>query len=439
MMTDPFPATITDVLPESAAARGGLLPGDRLLSINGQSVRDVIDVRILGAEPSVEFHFERGGKCRTIEVERRYGEPLGLVFARDLFDTPPRVCRNRCEFCFVTQMAPGMRGSLYVKDDDYRLSFLHGNYITLTNLEEADWERIEAQYLSPLYVSVHATNPDVRFDLMRNPRAANILEHLYRLVELGIELHTQAVLVPGRNDGVVLTRTIEDLVSLYPYVRDLTVVPVGLTKWHDPDLRVYTAEEAGAVLLHVLEARERIRADLGVGFAYLSDEWYLRAGVQPPEAWSYDGQIPALIENGVGMVRTFWEGRAALHDALAPLGARQTWVTGTLFAAELTEYARQFQETTGAVANVVAVENRFFGETVTVAGLLTVGDILNALKGHDFGDAIVVPAAVFRGPEGVSLDDEMPQAIVAVTGCPVYLVDQAVGGAWTVTSADDRV
>jgi len=435
MVTSPFPATITGVALGGAASRGGLLPGDRLLAINGQTVRDVIDVRILSAEPSVEFRFERDGKCRTIEVERQYGEPLGLAFARDLFDTLPRVCRNRCEFCFVTQMAPGMRGSLYVKDDDYRLSFLHGNYITLTNLEDADWDRIEAQYLSPLYISVHATDPDVRVDLMRNPRAGDILEHLYRLVELGIELHTQAVLVPGRNDGQALERTIGDLAELYPHVRDLTVVPVGLTRWHDPDLRVHTAEEAGAVMLHVLEAGERIRADTGVGFVYLSDEWYLRAGVQPPETWSYDGRLPELIENGVGMVRTFWEGRAGLHYALAPLGNRQTWVTGTLFAPQLTEYARQFQETTGAVADVVPVENRFFGETVTVAGLLTVSDILNTLMKRDVGDAIVIPEAVFRGPEGVSLDDETPQAIAAATERPVYLVDQAVSGAWTVTPA----
>ncbi len=432
MMTQRYPATITCVAPESAGSRCGLQVGDDLLAINDMSLRDIIDVRIFSAEPFLEILYERAGQRQTVELARRYGEPLGLEFAQELFDGEPRVCRNRCEFCFVAQMAPGMRAPLYVKDDDCRLSFLHGNYITLTNLDPSDWERIEEQYLSPLYVSVHATEPDVRVDLMRNPRSAKILEDLRRLVDIGIELHTQAVLVPGRNDGAHLDQTIADLVALYPAVRDLTVVPVGLTRWHDPDLRVYTDKEAGVVLVQLLRWQERLRSELGVGFVYPSDEWFLRAGVAPPELPAYDGQLPALIENGVGMVRRFLDGTADLQDALAPLGRHQTWVTGTLFAPQLAAFGRALSRVTGIRADVVPVANRFFGETVTVAGLLTVDDIVNALTGRDVGDALVVPEAVFRGPEGQSLDGVAPETIQTAARCPVYLASQAVSGTWTV-------
>ncbi len=431
-MTRRSPATITGIALESAASRCGLRVGDKLLAINELSLRDIIDVRIFSAEPFLELLFERAGQRQSVEVDRRYSEPLGLEFAQDLFDDEPRVCRNRCEFCFVAQMAPGMRAPLYVKDDDYRLSFLHGNYITLTNLDPSDWDRIEEQYLSPLYVSVHATEPNVRLDLMRNPRSAKILDDLHRLADISIELHTQAVLVPGRNDGAHLDQTIADLVALHPAVQNLTVVPVGLTRWHSPDLRVYTDEEAGVVLEQLLRWQERLRSELGVGFVYPSDEWFLRAGVVPPELPAYDGQLPALIENGIGMVRCFLDGAAELQDALAPLGRHQTWVTGMLFAPQLTAFARTFSRATGIRADVLPVANRFFGETVTVAGLLTVDDIVNTLTGRDVGDAIVIPEAVFRGPEGQSLDGAAPETIQTTTGCPVYLASQAVSGTWTV-------
>ncbi|MGC9349468.1 MAG: PDZ domain-containing protein, partial [Anaerolineae bacterium] len=194
-MIDYHPAAIADVARQSAAERCGLRSGDRLLALNDQPLRDVIDVQVYSAEPELQVLFERAGQPQRCEVARRYGEPLGLDFAEEIFDGEPRICRNNCDFCFVTQMPVGLRSSLYVKDD-YRLSFLHGNYITLTNLGEADWHRIEEQYLTPLYISVHATEPDVRISLMHNPRAGAILEQLERLVDMGIELHTQAVLVP---------------------------------------------------------------------------------------------------------------------------------------------------------------------------------------------------------------------------------------------------
>ncbi len=431
-MTQFFPAMVTGVVRKSTGERCGLRAGDSLLAINGMALRDVIDVRVYAGEPDLTLLYEREGRRRECHVRRRYGEPFGLEFARDIFNGQPRICRNRCEFCFVSQMAPDLRGSLYIKDDDYRLSFLHGNYITLTNLDPGDWERIEEQYLSPLYVSVHATEPGVRVELMRNPKAAEILTQLRRLTEMGVEVHTQAVLVPGRNDGDHLDRTIADLAALYPAIRDLSVVPVGLTRWHDPDLRTYRESEIAGVLASVLDWQVRLRENLGVGFVYPSDEWFLRAGVRVPEKAAYDGLLPAMIENGVGMVRRFLDERQSLGAALSGLGRRQTWVTGVLFAPMLMEYARTFSEETSTAIDVVPVVNRFFGETVTVAGLLTVEDILAALAERESGEVVVVPEEIFRGPMQESLDGRSARFLSESLGRPVYTAEIGDHG-WKMT------
>lgn len=430
-MTKYDPAQITDIAPRSVAARAGLRAGDGLLALNGMPLRDVIDVQFYAAEPELEFLIERAGRQKTLRANRRYGQALGLAFETELFDGDIRACRNNCDFCFVSQMPPrktggeGLRAPLYIKDDDYRLSFLHGNYITLTNLDESDWTRIEEQHLSPLYVSVHATEPDVRVGLMHNPRAGQIMEHLARLAEMDIEIHTQAVLAPGRNDGVHLDRTIADLASLYPAVADVTVVPVGLTRWHTPQMRPYTDAEAAAVLAQTLDWQGRLRAELSAGFVYPSDEWFLRAGVSIPPLSDYDGLLPALVENGVGMVRLFLDGWDALQAELAQLaGPRQTWVTGMLFAPLLREKAQTFSAHTGLAADVVAVPNRVFGETVTVAGLLTVGDILAELRERELGDLLVLPDELFRGPDGCALDDKSAADIQQAAGRPVFIVTQ---------------
>ncbi len=412
------------------------------MAINGLPLRDAIDVRVYSSEFELSVDFEREGTVHTCRVRRRYGEPLGLEFAEDLFDGQPRVCRNRCEFCFVAQMAPDLRASLYVRDDDYRLSFLHGNYITLTNLVDSDWDRIEDQFLSPLYVSVHTTDPAVRVSLLRNPRAAALLDQLHRLAEMGIEMHTQAVLVPKRNDGVLLDRTIQDLAALYPAVRDLSVVPVGLTRWHASGLRTYRDAEAGVVLAQVLDWQVRLRERLGIGFVYPSDEWLLRARASIPAMGCYDGLLPAMVENGVGMVRRFLDTEESLSVALAHLGQRQTWVTGALFAPVLERVARSFSRETESQVAVVPIVNRFFGASVTVAGLLTVEDVVHGLHGRDLGEAVVLPGDMFRGPEGRSLDHRRPQAVAAELDCPVYLAYQDEGAAdtagWTVRAAQGQ-
>lgn len=434
-MTVLYPAQITNVAPRSVAARAGLHAGDVLLALNGMPLRDVIDVQVYAAEPALEFLIERGGRQKTLRANRRYGQVLGLAFEMELFDGDIRACRNHCEFCFVNQMATDLRRSLYVKDDDYRLSFLHGNYITLTNLDESDWERIEEQHLSPLYVSVHATEPDVRVGLLHNPRAGQIMEHLARLSDMDVEVHTQAVLVPGRNDGAHLDRTITDLAALYPAVTDVTVVPVGLTRWHNPKLRPYTDAEAVAVLAQVLDWQARLHAELGIGFVYPSDEWFLRAGAAIPLLTAYDNLLPALVENGVGMVRLFLDGWDTLQAELAQLGGpHQMWVTGTLFAPVLQEKVQTFTAYTGLTAEVVAVPNRAFGETVTVAGLLTVSDILAELRGRELGDVLVLPDECFRGPNARALDDKSAADIQQATGRPVFVVAQ-VEERWQVRAA----
>ncbi len=418
---------IAHVAPRSAAARAGLLPGDRVVAINGQILRDVIDVQVYAAEPELDFLVEREGQQLTLRARRRYGQILGLEFVEPLFGSGRiRSCRNECEFCFVTQMPPGLRPSLYVKDDDYRFSFLHGNYITLTNLSEADWTRIKTQFLSPLYVSVHATDPEVRAGLMHNPKAGEIMAQLRRLTEAGIEVHTQAVVVPGRNDGKQLERTIEDLASLYPKVRSLSIVPVGLTRWHNPACRTFTYEEVLDVLDLAYPRQVKFYKELGIRFIYLSDEWYMRTGSLLPDLHEYDHLLPALIENGVGMTRNFLMSYSKWRTKLASLqAARQTWITGELFGTMLQRQARKFSDDTDIPVQVFPVPNRFLGETVTVAGLLSVQDVLARLEGEKVDEVIVLPAAMFRGPEGRSIDDRLPQDVATATGRRVVLADES--------------
>jgi putative radical SAM enzyme (TIGR03279 family) len=303
-------------------------------------------------------------------------------------------------------MPPNLRPSLYVKDDDYRLSFLTGSYVTLTNLTEADWARIDEQRLSPLYVSVHATDLDLRRRVLRNPAAPDVMEQLRRLAALDIEVHTQIVVTPGLNDGPHLDRSIGDLSGLYPLTRSVSVVPVGLTRFHRSGCRVHTEAEMRLVFKQVVAWQARLRERLGVSFAYLSDEWYLRLGESVPEVDVYDGLD--LTENGVGLVRRFL-------DAHHAYPASSTLVTGTLFAPVLRAVTK---------ATVIPVVNDFFGQTVTVAGLLTGQDVIAQLQGRDLGDVVVLPGAMFGGPEGQSLDGMGPQGIEEALGRRVVTIEE---------------
>lgn len=415
---------ISRVEPHSLAARLGLQPGDKLLAVNGHPLRDVIDVQFYGAEDRLELLVRReGGRERVYRTKRAYNEPLGLDFVHPTFDVDVRRCRNNCVFCFLAQNPRGLRHSLYVKDDDYRHSFLYGNFVTLTNLDDADWARLEEQRLSPLYVSVHATELALRRQLLRRPDAPDVLEQLRRLAGLGIETHTQLVLAPGFNDGPHLARSLVDLADLtFEPVASVGVVPVGLTRYHRGPFRPYRPDEMAAVLEQVAPWQARFQREHGVGWIYLADEWYLTLGRDAPPAGDYDDY--PQIENGVGMVRQLLEDWADVKLRIARCELRaMTVVCGTLIAPLMARLADELAALSGARATVRPVVNQFFGPTVTVSGLLTGQDVVAALKERPPDGAVFLPRAMFDAAGERTLDDWTPPAIETALAAPVVVAD----------------
>lgn len=418
---------VAAVRARTPAAAAGLAAGDRILAINGRHLRDAIDFQFYAADERLALDVEREGRRRTAALARRPGADLGL----ELESPRPgeiSTCANKCVFCFIHQLPRGMRRSLYVKDDDFRLSFLHGNYITLTDLDEATLQRIVDQRLSPLYVSVHATDPDLRHALLGHPRTATpILPRLERLARAGIRMHAQIVLCPGLNDGPHLERTVRELAPLHPHVATTAVVPVGLTRHRErlPALRTLTDDEARALVATVEAWQAEFAGTLGSRFVFLGDEVYLQAGAPLPPADAYEG-FP-IAEDGIGLVRRFEDGLArALRrpggvDA-AP-GRVVTVVSGALYAPRLARLLRA-AGLAGAGARVVAVPNAFFGGSISVAGLLTGQDIQRTLAAEpDLGDAVLVPAVALRDGEGVFLDDRTPADLARELGVPVRPVE----------------
>jgi putative radical SAM enzyme (TIGR03279 family) len=426
---------IAVVEPGSLGEAIGLAPGDRLVSINGQTLRDIIDVQFYGAEERLELVVEREGQNLLFDIERDYDEELGLLFVNPTFDVDIRRCANNCDFCFVKQNARGMRRSLYIKDDDYRYSFLFGNFVTLTNLTDDDWARLEEQRLSPLYVSVHATELDLRQRFLAREGAPDVIAQLHRLASLEIKVHTQVVLVPGLNDGKHLARTVADLTALYQQpVASLSIVPIGLTKYHHGQCRTYTADGAQAVLDQLEMWHAESLAGRGCSFVYPSDEWYLVAGRAVPPAEAYDG-FPQ-VENGVGMVRQMLDEVSAMKMASKAshldLGSRSaTLVCGTLIAPILDRLVGELRRFTGAKLGIVPVVNEFFGKVTTVSGLLTGGDVVAALQsrfldvdqGGSMGEVLFLPRVMFTGsygagtaPPGTTLDDMHISEISAQLG-----------------------
>jgi putative radical SAM enzyme (TIGR03279 family) len=411
---------VLGVDPKGLASRAGLRPGDRLLRVNGQDLRDLVDFHVQAGEEHLAIDVDRGGRPCSVVLQRKWGRDLGLECE------PPApaeisTCANKCVFCFIHQLPKGMRKSLYVKDDDFRLSFLHGNYITLTDLAEDELRRIEAQRLSPLYVSVHATDPALRWQLLGRPRAsAEILPRLERLAKSGIRMHAQIVLCPDWNDGAQLARTVHELAPLHPHVATTAIVPVGLSAHRErlPSLRTLTDVEARALVETVHGWQADFLARLGSRFVFLGDEVYLQAGAPVPEAAAYEDFLVA--EDGIGLVRRFEDAfvRAARRPrAGAP--ARVTVVSGTLYAPRL---ARLLAALPAACASVAAVPNRHFGGSVSVAGLLTGGDI----QGHlatlgDLGEAVLVPAVAVR--DGVFLDDVRPADLARQLGVRLRVIE----------------
>ena len=405
----PSYGVVARVLPGSIADDLELRPGDQIISINGHVLRDVIDYRFYGAEENIELLVRRGEEDALFEIERDYDEELGLEFAEPAFDGLRR-CTNHCSFCFIKGMPPGLRRSLYVKDDDYRYSFLFGNFITLTNLSEVDWKRIAEQRLSPLFVSVHATDSALRRRLLGNPKAPDILPQLRRLREMEVEIHTQVVLTPGENDGPHLQRTIADLADLWPSVRSAGIVPVGLTRYQQDCGRVYRADEAEPILNWVVEQQKTYRQQFGLNWIYASDEWYLLAGCPVPSAKAYDG-FPQL-ENGIGLVRTLLDDWAKARRRKPPAVLSPiTLVCGALVAPVLQKLAGELSVFLNVPVHVLPVPNRFFGGQVTVSGLLTGQDARTALEHeHPTGWAFL-PRAMFDDAGRVTLDDLAPEDI----------------------------
>jgi putative radical SAM enzyme (TIGR03279 family) len=401
-------AIVEKVDPGSLGAELGLRPGDEIFSINGSRMEDVIDYRFLIADEEVEVAIAPGGdreRLRVVTLEKEADETLGVTFVADVFDGI-RICANDCDFCFVYQNAKRMRRSVYIKDDDYRLSFLHGDFITLTNLSEANFRRIVEFNLSPLYVSIHATDPDVRVQMLRSPRGARLWEDLGRLIDHGIQVHGQVVLCPGMNDAAILERTVEELAPLYPRVLSLAIVPVGLTKFRSqlPTLRCVNAEEAARVVDQCAAWQPRFRRELGSRFVFPSDEFYLIAGRPLPDARTYEDF--AQFENGVGMIaRLHAEWQRVERRLPARLGQARTAtiVTGTLAAPVLEPLAARLSEVEHLSVRVRPIRNDFFGTSVTVAGLITGSDILAQCREEALGDLLLVPSIALR--EDRFLDD----------------------------------
>lgn len=405
---------------QGRAQRAGIRPGWTLLSINGEPVLDFIDYNWFSAQEELEILADTGAGERHIVVCKPAEEPLGLEL-EGLYPQE-RQCANRCVFCFVDQMAPGMRDSLYVKDDDWRYSVLFGNYITLTNISDREFERILKREPSPLYVSVHATDPAVRQRMMENDRAGRILEQLRRLGEAGIVLHCQIVLVPGYNDGEVLRGSLRDLWALYPAVRTVAVVPVGLTQFRQglPQLQPVDRDAALAAVQIVESFSEECKLQRDVRFAFAADELVERAGLPPRR---YDGEHTPQVANGVGLVSNLLdEFEWALEDLPAKLDAprRVTIITGTSAYGLMEQIAQTISQRVGNLSvRVIKAQNRLFGDSVTVVGLLSGEDFAAAAQGQDLGDVLLISQAALRSGEDVFLDGMTLEQLSRQVGVPV--------------------
>src|SRR5687768_1272098 len=400
--------TITEVEPESLGAELELEPGNRVVRVNGRVVRDYLDFRFhTGGETELTLDvLKRGGEEWELEVERDEGEDFGLQFE----NIAPRQCANECLFCFCKGNPPDARPALFFRDEDVRLSFLYGNYTTLSSITEDVMARVVEQRLTPQYVSVHATDLKVRAYLLGvDERRADISDKMRRMMDAGIEIHAQVVLCPGINDGEVLRKTIGDLVADYPRVRSVAVVPLGLTRYNtDERLTPVTPEWCRQIIREVGAVQKELKARLGTNFAFLGDEIYLRAGLPVPGRAHY-GDYPQ-IEDGVGMVRSFREEFARLRRRLArrptaDAAARLhgTVLTGTLFAPVLSELVAGLNEQTGSRLKVLAVENRYFGSEIVVAGLMT-GACVLAARAELEGDFVILPQTAHKSDEPVMLD-----------------------------------
>lgn len=433
-------AFVENIIPGSIAEELGIEAGDTVVSVNGQKPRDLIDYRFLCADDELVVEVNKqNGETWIFDIQKDYDEDLGLVFARDTFDGI-RNCTNKCIFCFVDQMPTDLRETLYIKDDDYRLSFLHGNFITLTNLTTRDVERIQRLRLSPLYISVHCTNAALRETILGNKRAGKIMQQLKMLAGAGIEMHTQIVLCPGINDGQELDRSIRDLSSLWPHIQSIAIVPVGLTGYRGNlhPLRKFSPGEAGELIDNIHRLQEGFLQKYDLPLVYLGDEFYVMAEREfPPAPWY--GDYPQL-ENGVGLVRLFYDSFADESGRLPRALDKKRHaaiVTGVSGRYVLQPVVERLNKVNNLHVEAIGVENEFFGGDVTVAGLLTGGDVVNVLQERLPFDLILLPSVMCRRDEPVFLDGKTPAdlaneldttvMVINVHKGAVELIDSIIG------------
>jgi putative radical SAM enzyme (TIGR03279 family) len=415
-------ATISSVSENSIAHEAGLEKGDVLLEMNGNPVRDVIDYMFYSREDVLNLRIQRGKSLLKFKLKKKEKTDIGF----ELKPFRVRSCRNKCAFCFVSQLPRGMRRTLYVKDDDYRMSFLYGNYITLTNLSLADRKRIVSQRLRPLYVSVHTTNNDLRRKILGNPKAPDILNEIRELTSHKIKIHAQIVLCPGLNDGEEMKRTIRDLQKFYPYIASIAVVPVGVTKYKKALVKPVEKSDAIKVIEDVNLIRKRFKKRHGDLLVYLADEFYIKAGLPFPPLRDY-GDLPQ-VENGVGMVPLFQHSAKKLKVPKKIEPKKIAVFTGTAFMQYLEEFAEKLRGIEGLSLDLFKIENRLFGQSVTVTGLLAGRDVLKAIVGKTKADCLLVPDVVLRDGKDVFLDNVTLKDIEESLGMEVLPIEATPAG-----------
>ena len=419
---------ISRVLPGGIGEELELEPGDVLVSINGQPIEDVFDYRYLMNDEYVELLIKKpDGEEWELEVEKEYEDDLGLEFENSLMDEY-RSCSNHCMFCFIDQMPPNMRETLYLKDDDSRLSFLQGNYVTLTNMSDYDLERIIRFHLSPINVSFQTMNPELRCKMLHNRFAGEALKKVDRLYEGGVIMNGQIVLCKGVNDREELEYSLEKLSAYAPTLQSVSIVPVGLTKFREGlyPLESFNKEDAEALLEQVHRWQKKMMKEHGIQFVHASDEWYILAEQELPEEERYDGYLQ--LENGVGMLRLLG---TEIRDSLKALSGderkiRLSAATGKLAAPFIRGFMKDIREQFPNVeARVYEIENRFFGEKITVSGLITGEDLTEQLKGQELGEKLLLPCNMLRSGEDVFLDDRTIEEVSQTLGVEIVIVDES--------------
>lgn len=425
-------------MPKVKSVRAGSLaeeleiePGDDILAINGQPIGDIVDLQfaLAGEELTIEVR-KANGEEWELETDKAYDELLGVDFDHPTVDRV-KLCHNKCVFCFVDQIPGNMRKTLNMRDDDYRLSFLHGNFVTLTNLKPGELERMAKLKMSPINISVHATNPELRERLLGNKKSGEILSQIRYLADHDIEMNTQIVLCPEWNDGAELDRTIADLSAFYPAVRTLSVVPVGLTKHRQglSDLRPCTKDEARRAIEQVASWQERLRASIGANFVHAADEFYVLADADIPAARYYDEF--AQIENGVGLLRTFMDDFDRLTSALPEKLSQKRHVaivTGSSASQTVIKAVERLRQVDGLRVDVHTITNAFYGEQVTVTGLITGQDIVGQIKDRVAADVLLLPDVMLKDDSDVFLDDYTVDRLALEIARPVLIVPPTASG-----------